>query len=214
MAKVALKPLMRPGKRVVGLATVIEAPKLPAIRVVAKAAIYAEAAFVMGILVTIGTFGRGVFIRLCPMAFLAGHQPVQADQRETRQIVIEDNPLTPAFLIVAIPAVRPQLAFMRIVLLVTGDACLLQLVAIEIAFMACVAFRLGVLTVQRKLRFLIMIETDLVPFRRLMAVLTFRAVTAAMDILQLMAGRTNRAYAFIALARVASLADDFGVRAL
>lgn len=125
--------------------------------------------------------------------------------------MIESDPLPPAFFVVAVLTFFAKLAAVRIVLLVTGYARHRQLIAIEIALMAGVAFGRGVFAVQREFRLPVVIETDLVPFNRLMAVVAFRAMPPAMDILQLMACGADGADAFVTLSCVASVASHFGM---
>ncbi len=76
----------------------------------------------MGVLVAIGTSGRGILERRGAVAFLTGHETMVTDQRETRQIVIEGDLLPPASLVVTLLAVRAELAAMRIILLMAGYA--------------------------------------------------------------------------------------------
>ena len=67
------------------------------------------------------------------MALLARDDGVFSKQRKMREVVIVGDLLAPGVLIVALLAVLAELAFMRIVLLVAGDARGPELVVIEIA---------------------------------------------------------------------------------
>jgi hypothetical protein len=60
--------------------------------------------------------------RLRSMAFFAGYHRVQSNQRELRQIMVEDDLLSPARFLVTLPAVATELALVRVILAMAGDA--------------------------------------------------------------------------------------------
>jgi hypothetical protein len=72
----------------------------------------------MHVLVTICALARSILEGPRAVAFLAGNGNVQADERESREVVVEGNLLTPPLLVVALVAVGPKLPLMGIVLAV------------------------------------------------------------------------------------------------
>ena len=58
---------------------------------------------------------RCVLVGFGAMAFLARHRSMQADQRKSRQIVIERNLRAPTRLCMAALALRAELPFMRVI---------------------------------------------------------------------------------------------------
>ncbi len=84
------------------------------------------------------------------MAFFAGHDGVLSEQREAREIVIVGHLFAPGGLVMALLAVHPELAFVRVVFLVAGNAGCSKLVAVEIASMAALAFDTRMRAVKRK----------------------------------------------------------------
>ncbi len=80
-----------------------------------------------------------------------------------REIVIEGNFLAPGVFIVALRAIRSELAFVGIIFLMAGYAGCRELIAIKIARVAALAFDARVLAAKRKLGHLRVIEFDRVP---------------------------------------------------
>ena len=73
------------------------------------------------------------------MALLARNDGVFSEQRKTREIVIVGDLLAPGVFVVALLAVLAELALMRVVLLVAGDAGRPELVLVQIARVAGLA---------------------------------------------------------------------------
>jgi hypothetical protein len=74
------------------------------------------------ILVTASASKGRILESLGPMAFLARHHGMQPDKRKPRQIMVEGNLLPPPRLLVALLAGTAQLALVRVILAMTGDA--------------------------------------------------------------------------------------------
>ena len=93
----ALEFRVRALQREVRGAAMIKLPELPAIRVVAARALLAEMAmmYIVG-LVASHAVARGASKRLTDVALLARHARVQADERESRHVVIEPDLILPA----------------------------------------------------------------------------------------------------------------------
>lgn len=164
------------------LCCVVEAPKRPAVGIVALLARGTEPPLVMGVLVTCIAGSRGTLELLRQMTALARDSRVKTYQGKTGQVVIEVNSLTPALLVVTALAARAQLALMRIVLLVARDAVGLQFVCVEVAGVASAAEHLTVLSTQWKFGCLVVVEANGRPTLRRVAGLAFCAVSAAMRI--------------------------------
>jgi len=155
---------MRSVERITGLRIVIETPTRPAVRVVAQGAVAREAAFVMSVLVAARTGARRVLERSGAMALLAGRYRVTANQRKSRDVVIESHTPPPARFLVALFAAAAELSFMGIVFLVTRHAIRSELVPIEVAGMTGVALDLRMLAAQWELGHPVMIEAHRLPF--------------------------------------------------
>ena len=145
MTSVAVKPGVSTRQRKMRLFTVIEAPKRPAIRIVAGLARAPQPAFMMGIgMARLAVFsgalelGRGV-------AALTGHSGVQPDQGEAGHVVVEHDFLAPALFVVTAFAFIAELALVGVLLFVARDACGFQLVLVEIAGVAAFTCHLAML---------------------------------------------------------------------
>jgi hypothetical protein len=77
-------------------------------------------------------------------------------------VVIKDS-LSPAFFYVAGFTFQTKVTLVLVIILVTGIACHLQLVFVQVAFMTTAAFSLFVLTNKRIFGFLVMIKQDILP---------------------------------------------------
>lgn len=148
------------------------------------------------------------------MTLLARHDGMASEQREARDVVIEGYFLTPAGFLVALLAAVSELGFVRIVLFVTGHAGRRELVAIEIAGVAGVAFDLRVLASQRKLGHSVVVEAHRLPFGRRMAGFALGAVASGMNVLQPMAGNAGHRQVLVALAGMTGRAPDILVGAV
>ena len=155
---VACDRRMLPGQREACVLPVIEAPEHPAIWIVATFARFAEAALVVDVVVARVAGARHILKRLALMASLARHRGVKPNQGKTREVVVEGDFLAPSRFIVARLALCAELAFVRIVLLVTGGTTGRELVSVDIARVAAIAQDLPVLAAKREFRFRVVIE--------------------------------------------------------
>ena len=132
---------------------------------------------------------------------------MQADQRKARQFVIERQVPSPIRIVVASFTSLTQLALVRIVLAMAGDASCCELVAVEISGMAGVAFDLDVCTPQRKFG-LVMIEMVCLPLALVMTGFAFAAIAAGMNVLQAMTGDAGGRQVLVEFAGMAGRAGD------
>src|SRR5215469_5131966 len=183
VARLTIEAAVRPGQPVSRLRVVIEAPPRPTVRIVAEPAVRRETTLMMLVPVTGNARPRGIFERQRPMAFLTGHDGVATDQRKSRDVMVERDYATPPRLAVALLAPGAELTLVPVILAMTGGTGRCQLVAIEIARVAVIAFDLGMRASQRELRRLAMIETERAPFAFVVAALALGAVPPAMDVL-------------------------------
>jgi hypothetical protein len=133
------------------------------------------------------------------VTFFAWDSSMKPDQRELRRVVIERYFFSPAFFVVARFATRAELAFMRVIGFVTGDACRRQLVRENIAFVAAIAFDGLMRVTERKLRRLVVIEADRLPLCRGVACGAFLPVATGVDILNFVAIKASPRQVFIPL---------------
>jgi hypothetical protein len=112
VASMAIEPSMRTCQGVLRLAVVIEAPASPAVGVMTKGTIGAQATFVVCVLVAASASDTRVFERRRSMTLFTGHDRVPADQREPGQIVIECNRSAPTGFPVTLFTTTAELAFM------------------------------------------------------------------------------------------------------
>jgi hypothetical protein len=147
------------------------------------------------------------------MAFLARHDGVPPDQRKSCNVMIEGRHATPIVLAVTRLAAAAELTVVPVVLAVTGYAGRPQLVAIQIASMACIAFYLCVAASERKFCRLVMVEADGAPLVLIMARFALCAVPSAVDVLNLVAGDTRSANSLVAFAAVACRTWNVAMRA-
>jgi hypothetical protein len=120
------------------------------------------------------------------MAFLARNDRVSAYQRKASKIVVEASRLSPAGVLVTFFTPGPELPLMRIVLLVTRDACSGQFVA-KRAGVAGIAFDFHMRAAQGILCFIV-IESGVFPVTLAVTRFTFGPVAAGVNILNLMTG--------------------------
>ena len=143
-------------------------------------------------LMTGNTCPLGIFERGCAVTFLAGHRRVGAKQRKLRQIMIEIDFLDPAFLAVTLVALLAFLTLMHIILSVAGVTILGCLVLIKIARVAVHTGNFLVLAFERVLRVLIVIEFNLAPGFRRMAIMAFLTVQALVLVFKLVTRKAVR----------------------
>ena len=114
----AIESTMGSGQRVSRLRVVVEAPPLPAIRVVTKRAVWSQAAFMVPVAMAGVAIERRSLELQGTMATLAGHNGVASDQRKSSDIVIEGSS-TPACLSVTLLATSSELSLVLVIFLVT-----------------------------------------------------------------------------------------------
>ena len=182
----AIESAMRPSQRIFSLSVMIKSPASPAVGVVTKTAIASQATLVMVILVTARACDGSSFVRRGLMAFLARNDRVSAYQRKASKIVVEASRLSPAGVLVTFFTPGPELPLMRIVLLVTRDACSGQFVA-KRADVAGIAFDFHMRAAQGILCFIV-IESGVFPVTLAVTRFTFGPVAAGVNILNLMTG--------------------------
>lgn len=192
VASMALQGMMRARQRVARLLVVIEAPACPSVRVVTRRTIRTEPPDVMRILVAARAGAGRILERRAAMTFLARDYRVQPDQGKSRQIVVEGDLLAPARLVVALLASLAELAFVRIILAMAGDAGHGQFVAIEVTGVTTLAAECGVTAAQWELRRLVVVEADQGPLLGGMAAFAIVAIPALMLVLQAVTGNAGR----------------------
>lgn len=149
-----------------------------------------------------------------PMAFLARHDGMTPDQGKSGYIVIKGRYAPPAGISVARLAPVAEAAFVRVLLAVTRRASRRQLVAIEIACVARIAFDLGMPCSQRKFRRPVVIEVGRAPLSLVVAVIALAAVAPGVNILNLVAIHACGANALVPFPGVARRAGNRPVRSL
>ena len=108
----------------------------------------------------------------------------------------------------ALFAPAAELTFVPVILAVAGHTGRRQLVAIEVAGVACIAFDFGVAASQRKFSHLVVIEVNRAPFILVVAGLALGAVSSAMSVLDPVAVNACRADPLVPLANMARGAED------
>lgn len=207
VAGVAIETAVRADQRVAGLGVVIEAPPLPAVRVVADRTIRTQAALVMPIPVALDAVRRRILEGRRAMAFFARHDRMTSNERETRKIMIEGSRPAPTGLAVAALAVGAKLSFVPVVLPVTGNARCRELIAIEIAGVTGIALDLCMPASQRIFRVLVVVEANGTPLAFVVATFTLDAVTSGVDVLDLVTADACRTNPFVTLPGMAGGAD-------
>ena len=161
----------------------------------------------MPIAVTGLAIQRRAFELQRPMAFLAGYDGVASDQGETTDIVIEGCHSTPVGLAVTLFAAVSKLAFVLVVLLVTGHTGRCQLVAIEVTGVAEVALGLYMRGPQWIFG-LVVIEMYRLPFVLVVAGFALDAVPSGMNVLNSVAVHALGADTLVAFAGMTARAGD------
>jgi hypothetical protein len=126
------------------------------------------------------------------MAFFTRHDRMQPYKREFSDVVVKADLLAPAEFVVTVVALIALLSFMHVIQFMAADTIHFQLVFINVLFMACGTFYLGVFSTKLELGLTIMIEADPAPGLLGMTVLTFLAEAARMFVFVLMTGITIR----------------------
>jgi hypothetical protein len=203
VAGVTIEAAVRPCQRVARLRIVIKAPPRPAIRIVAERTIRAEATLMVLVAMAGGAIQRRTLESRRAVAFLARHDRMTPDQRKSREVVIEGGQAAPIVLAMTSLAAIAELTVVPVVLAVTGYAGRPQLVAIEVARMACVALHLRVGASEWKFRRSVVVEATRAPLVVVMASFALAAVPAAVDILNLVAIDARSANSLVTFAAVA-----------
>jgi len=190
-------------QRIVGPAVVVKAPLVPAVGIVAKPAIGAQASLVMLVAVAARAVQRGALELRRSMAPFAGNGRVPTNQRKPRDIVIKRGRSAPGDLAVTLLAFGAELALVPVVLAVTGNARRRQFVAIEVTRMTRVALDLRMAALQRISCIPVMIETDQTPFVFAVTARALGAVAPGMDILNQVTVHALRGNALVSLAAMA-----------
>ena len=115
----AIDAAVRSGKRIARLSVVIKAPPRPAVRVVAERTIRPQPALMMLVPVARRANQRGILEPQRAMTFLARYDGVLADERKSRDVMVEDCCAPPNILAMTSLATRAELAAVPIVLSVT-----------------------------------------------------------------------------------------------
>jgi hypothetical protein len=162
----AAEPAVRAVQHVIGLPVMVEYPQGPPVRVVALSATRAQALAVLVVtFMAIDTRRRRIFVSGGNVALFTRRYRVQPDQRECRNVVLEEYLRTPRPLVVAATALLTLLTLVDIVLLVAAVAICIEFRARLLGGVTALTERLGVGPAQGELRVLIVIEADLVPTR-------------------------------------------------
>ena len=158
-------------QRKFSLLVVIEQEFLPALFVVARFALRPVLALVRFVIVLlVARYARHLQLVLVYVTLVTcrafNRRQMLAEQRKFGLLVVVEQKLFPVFFSVAGFALRPELALVRlvVVLLVARHASRLQFVLVQVALMTSSAFNRGqVLAQQRKFGLLAMIEQNLLP---------------------------------------------------
>jgi hypothetical protein len=178
--------LMGAVKPELGLRVVVILPEVPAVRVVAIGTVIAKMLFVRIILfVTVNAVAGGILEGRSAMTAFAGRDRMQSDQRETGQVMLETHICPPAALVVTTFTILSLLSPMSVVQAMTAVTVERQLFPFHGAGVAFVAGHFGVLVAQREFG-LGMVKLGLFPAFGFVAVVTFVAIAATMQIFSLM----------------------------
>jgi hypothetical protein len=185
MATFALQPLMRAGYRITSLTRVIVFPFAPCERVVATPAtrVHAKPALVKSVLMAFLASERRFLVVGRAVTALARNRHVLAYKGKAGSIVIECDILAPVKVVMTTLAAITELSFVRILLLMTGDARCRQFVSINEAGVTGVALDFHMGASKRELGLLV-IELRLFPLVLIVTGLTFDAVTSCVNVLQ------------------------------
>ena len=143
--------------------------------------------------VTIRARQGGVFIGGGDVTLFTWGHGMQADKGEGRQIVVKKYFCAPRLLVVAIAAVFTFLPFVDVVELVAGVTGGLELVVENMSGMTGFACQLCVQAAQWELRVFAVIETQLHPAFRAVALATFLSVAASVFIIRFVARKAGSA---------------------
>jgi len=180
VARVAVELLVHAEEREIRLAGVLEAPKTPAVRVVAEGTGRPQAAQVDVVVRVTGDALDGcVPVRRCGVALLAGGHRVEPEQREPRQVVLEEHLDRPASLVVTLATAFALLALVYVVVAVTCPAGCVELLHPQRPGMASPTLDALVGASQRELSHACMVEGLGIPAFLAVAALAVRSVAPA-----------------------------------
>jgi hypothetical protein len=154
---------MRTIKFEIGLCVVVEQPRLPAVRIMARSTIRPETTLVFIILfMALNTLEGCFFIYLRNMTLLARNHRVTSNQRKTGNVVLKKYLACPTFCVMTLITFLAHLPFMRIMELVAAIAISRQFF-FDRATMTGPASHLFMSASEGKICFLVMIETCFSP---------------------------------------------------
>ncbi len=164
-----------------GPAVVVETPELPTVRVVAGPASTTEAALVDIVVCMAGIARmRRVLEHHRLVAFLARYDSVQAEKRETRQLVIESHLGRPARRIVARPAALALLFSMDVVRQMAAVTIAGKLFLAQHSTMAAAACHIVVRAGEGELRITLMIKASHEPISSGVTILASLSISSPM----------------------------------
>lgn len=174
------------------LRIVFEVPEHPSIRVVTTATVFSKAAFVL-IFVSMasetsplcGTVFRG------QVTGLTGCDAMHPDQGEPSQVMVEKDLLVPCLFVVATGTVFSLLSIVHVVDPMTVDTLGLFERIHRAAAMTGGTHQIDVPSLEWEFRILGVIEIDLFPAFRRVALLTFGSISSLVFIILAMAGNTG-----------------------
>jgi len=214
VAGMTVELLVRPEKLEAGLAIVVEAPAVPAVRIVAAGAIRTETPHVEIVpRVTAVALENRVVEAARGVALLAGHGRVKPEQGEARHVVLEEHLLGPTPLAVAAVAGLSELAPVHVVVAVAAAAKGRKLLPSQRPRMAGIARDLPVGPPQGEALHLVMIEAFGLPGSFTVAALTAIASPPAVDVVGAVAAdAVGRELYRVEFPRVTGLTSKRGVR--
>ncbi len=192
MAVIAADIDVRTREREVCLQVMIECPRGPGNRVVARAALLVEIAAVRIFFLMAGNAsGFRLAESLCFMTVGALHIVVFSEQRKWAEIVIEKQRILPIHLGMAILALSAERLFVYIVIQMTGFASRCELDCKDRIDMAVVAGRFQMTAEQLVFRVRVVVKERFCPVVAGMARLAFFAIVSVVIIIFEMAGNTG-----------------------
>ena len=184
----ALQLRVRAEQRKVGLLRMIEHPLRPAVRRVTALALFAESALVdivMGM--AVDAVRRRLRERERGMALRTARHAVQSEQREMREVMVEDDVAGPGFLAMAAIAAAREPAAVRILAAMTADAVEGELLLGCDSGMADVTLDAGVRAHERELVPSGVVVARHAPALVIMAVFAFGPETPGVRVIRRMA---------------------------
>ncbi len=210
----AFQLLVRATQTKIRLLVMIERPDPPSVGGVTETAATAKTPFMNVVVVIMATAADPLrpAITLVEMAILTAGQRMQAEQRETAQIMIEDDRLVPAIRVVTLGAVLAQLTAMNIIVRVTTAALRIEIVTNISALVTGHAMDIAVTAKEWIVGIPVMTKIALLPAVLAMTVVTFPAITTLVPVFLFVAGDTLRLQLLLVqMAIVTGRAADLGM---